>query len=161
MIASLLPALESSGLRNRNLIVWEKESPGMGSGFRPMHECVLHLTKGTGKYYYLDTGNIIRCKRVAGAAKEHPTEKPEGLMRSIVRVVAGPGDLVVDPFTGSGSTGVAAVRLGCRFLGWDRDERFVALASERLAAAASAVHVGSPAQVARAAQTELSLGGGE
>lgn len=132
MIASLLPALESSGLRNRNLLIWQKESPGMGQGFRPMHECVLQLTKGTGRYRHLDTGNIIKAKRVTGAAKEHPTEKPEALMRALIRVVAGPGDLVVDPFMGSGTTGVAAVKLGCRFTGFERDPMFVDLARRRL-----------------------------
>jgi len=161
MIASLLPALESSGLRNRNLLIWEKESVGMGSGFRPMHECCLHLTKGTGKYYAADTGNVSKCRRVPGAQKEHPTEKPADLMRSIVRVVAGPGDLVVDPFCGSGQTGVAAVRLGCRFYGIERDARFVPVSRERLAAAASAVDRRSPVQVVRAAQVELFGGGGD
>jgi site-specific DNA-methyltransferase (adenine-specific) len=62
----------------------------------------------------------------------HPTQKPIALLRRILAASAAPGDLVVDPFCGSGTTGVAALAQGCRFLGLDQDAEYVALAARRL-----------------------------
>lgn len=60
----------------------------------------------------------------------HPQQKPEDLLRWLVRSYSSPGDLVVDPFAGSGSTGHAALAEGRRFLGWDLDPRWGTRASE-------------------------------
>ncbi len=62
----------------------------------------------------------------------HPTQKPRRLLERIVRASSQPGDLVVDPFCGSGTTGVAAVELGRRFLGIELDPNYVALARARV-----------------------------
>lgn len=62
----------------------------------------------------------------------HPTVKPEGLMRYLVRLVTPPGGVVVDLFCGSGSTGVATVKEGFRFLGIDKTPEFVLLSRARL-----------------------------
>lgn len=75
----------------------------------------------------------------AGVAKgtrrnTHPTKKPIGLMRWLVRLVTPPGGLVLDPFTGSGTTGIAAMAEGCRFLGWEMTPEYHKIASERLRA---------------------------
>ncbi len=62
----------------------------------------------------------------------HPTQKPIALLDRVVAASAQPGDLVLDPFCGSGTTGVAAVRAGCRFLGLEMDPAYVELAARRL-----------------------------
>jgi site-specific DNA-methyltransferase (adenine-specific) len=62
----------------------------------------------------------------------HPTQKPLALLERVVAASAGPGDLVLDPFCGSATTGVAARALGCRFLGVELDPEYVALAARRL-----------------------------
>lgn len=62
----------------------------------------------------------------------HPTVKPEALMRYLVRLVTPPGGVVLDPFCGSGSTGVAVVKEGFRFLGIDKTPEFVLLSRARL-----------------------------
>ncbi len=62
----------------------------------------------------------------------HPTQKPLALLERVIAASAAPGDLVVDPFAGSGTTGVAAVAAGCRFLGVERDPAYVDLAARRL-----------------------------
>jgi site-specific DNA-methyltransferase (adenine-specific) len=54
-----------------------------------------------------------------GVNHVHPTEKPVALMERLVRLFTDPGDLILDPFAGSGTTGVAAIRLGRRFIGWE------------------------------------------
>jgi site-specific DNA-methyltransferase (adenine-specific) len=76
--------------------------------------------------------------RNGGARNFHPTVKPIRLMEWLVRLVTPPGGLVVDPFTGSGTTGCAAVRQGFDFLGVEREEPFVQLAVRRIGLAAGA-----------------------
>lgn len=72
----------------------------------------------------------------AGAKNDHPMVRPVELMRWLVRLVCPPGGVVLDPFCGSGTTGVAAVEEGMGFVGVDRSERWVSeLAQPRLAAA--------------------------
>lgn len=65
----------------------------------------------------------------------HPTVKPEAVMRWLVRLVTPAGGLVLDPFTGSGSTGKAAVLEGCRFIGCELTAAYVPIAEARIAAA--------------------------
>lgn len=62
----------------------------------------------------------------------HPTQKPLALIERVLAASTAPGDLVLDPFAGSGTTGVAALRASCRFLGIERDPEYVALAGRRL-----------------------------
>lgn len=64
----------------------------------------------------------------------HPNEKPETVMEKLVTLVSEPDDLVMDPFCGSGTTGVACLRLGRRFIGIEREEKYARLATERLLA---------------------------
>ena len=70
-------------------------------------------------------------------ANHHPTVKPTDLMRYLCRLVTPPGGLVLDPFTGSGSTGKAAVLEGFRFLGCELSEEYIAIARARIAAAST------------------------
>ena len=65
----------------------------------------------------------------------HQTQKPLRLMESLVRDFTDSGELICDPFAGSGTTGVACKRLGRRFLGWEREPKYHAIAEKRIAAA--------------------------
>jgi site-specific DNA-methyltransferase (adenine-specific) len=65
----------------------------------------------------------------------HPTVKPTDLMRYLCRLVTPPGGIVLDPFTGSGSTGKAAILEGFRFIGIEREAEYVEIAKARIAAA--------------------------
>lgn len=65
----------------------------------------------------------------------HPTQKPDALMEKLVRLFTDPGETVCDPFSGSGTTGLAALRLGRSFVGWERDPRYHAMAMRRLTGA--------------------------
>jgi site-specific DNA-methyltransferase (adenine-specific) len=66
------------------------------------------------------------------ARPDHPCPKPIALMDQLVRDFTDPGELICDPFAGSGTTGVACKRLGRRFIGWERDPEFHAAAVKRL-----------------------------
>jgi site-specific DNA-methyltransferase (adenine-specific) len=65
----------------------------------------------------------------------HQTQKPLALMELLVRLFSNPGELIADPFAGSGTTGVAAIRQGRRFRGWELDPAYAAIARKRIAAA--------------------------
>jgi site-specific DNA-methyltransferase (adenine-specific) len=65
----------------------------------------------------------------------HQTQKPIALMELLVRLFSDKGELILDPFGGSGTTGVAAIRQGRRFLGWELDPTYAAIARKRIAAA--------------------------
>lgn len=65
----------------------------------------------------------------------HPTEKPLALMSEIISDFTSPGELICDPFMGSGTTGVAAVKAGRRFVGIEMDERYFEIACDRIRAA--------------------------
>lgn len=100
--------------------------------------CALHFTNGSPAYYDKAGSNVLAASRVRGDAREHQTQKPVDLLRSLIRVVAPPGGLVLDPFAGSGSTGVAAVEEGREFVGVEREAAYVETARRRLAAASDA-----------------------
>lgn len=71
-------------------------------------------------------------ERTTTYKNDHPTVKPQALMRWLVRLVAPRGSVVLDPFMGSGSTGVACVYEGCSFLGIEQDPHYCALAVARI-----------------------------
>jgi len=77
----------------------------------------------------------------------HPTVKPVALMRWLVRLVTPPGGLVLDMFAGSGTTGVACVAEGMRFLGIEREEEYAAIAEARIAHAEAVRDSSAPAMV--------------
>lgn len=136
-VPNLAPAIESSGWRYQNMIVWDKWHMGLGAGFRARHEIVLHFTAGSPKYHDKGTANVIVAKRVSADEREHQTQKPVDLLQRLLRVVCPSGGAVLDPFMGSGSTGVAAVMEGMRFYGIDRDPQHVETARRRIEAASA------------------------
>jgi modification methylase len=73
-------------------------------------------------------------ERLKGAdgKKVHPTQKPEGLLARVLLSSSRPGDLVVDPFNGTGTTGAVAKRLGRRYIGFERDKTYAAAAEARI-----------------------------
>jgi site-specific DNA-methyltransferase (adenine-specific) len=88
-----------------------------------------HLEKG--KY----ATNLWRIPSLKGATKEkagHPSQKPEALIERIVKSSSAPGDLVIDPFLGSGTTAVVAQRLERRWIGIEKNEQYVKMARARL-----------------------------
>jgi site-specific DNA-methyltransferase (adenine-specific) len=108
--------MEAAGFRVNQCLVWKKSHFGMGTYWRNQHENIVFASNGM-PAPMLDRGmgSVIECAAVASEARLHPTEKPTALVEAIIRAV--PGDLMFDPFMGSGTTGVAAVRCGRSFIG--------------------------------------------
>lgn len=131
MMPHLQAAIESADLRSKGVLVWDKTYFGMGDCFRNQHEFVLHFTNGRGRDpQRRDVGNVFHCPPVRGG--QHPNEKPVKLLRDILEVVAPPGGRVLDPFMGSGSSGVAAAMLDLKFTGIEPDPGFIEIARNRI-----------------------------
>jgi hypothetical protein len=82
---------------------------------------------------YTGGSQNIGLNRVITVKNNHPTVKPVAVMRWCIRLVTPPGGVVLDPFTGSGSTGIAAVREGVNFVGIEREAEYLAIAEARIA----------------------------
>lgn len=91
-------------------------------------DCAVKALDGNSRFFY--TAKASRTDR--GADNKHPTVKSTKLMQYLVRLVTPPGGIVLDPFAGSGSTGVAAKREGFDFVGIERESEYVETARKRL-----------------------------
>lgn len=140
MAGQIGPAIESTGLAWKNVIVWDKGRPGLGRGFRPSHELILEFGKGKPEYTRYNGRNVIQCPVVPSGLRVHTTEKPLKLLRDIIELTTNPGAVVLDPFAGSAAVGVAATLAGRRFIGIERDPRHFETATARLNYGATADH---------------------
>lgn len=110
------PIAEKVGFKFWKPIVWNKMAIGMGYHYRAKYEFILFFEKGKRKLNDLGVPDVLECKRVH---RGYPTEKPVALIETLISQSSGHGDLVVDPFFGSGSTLVAAENLGRKAMGCD------------------------------------------
>jgi len=150
-------ALQDLGFWILNDIVWRKANPMpnfKGTRFTNAHETLIWAAKSRGGRRYtfnydamkmandelqmrsdwslpLCTGEE-RLKDATGA-KAHPTQKPEALLHRVILASSKPGDVILDPFFGTGTTGAVARRLGRRFVGIEREPDYAAIAERRIA----------------------------
>lgn len=123
------PIGEAAGFTFWKPLVWDKTTIGMGYHYRARYEFVLFFEKGKRRLNDLGMADIITAARVRDA---YPTEKPVDLSKALITQSSAPGDVVADPFMGSGSVGEAALRAGRRFLGNDLSTKAVDIAAQRL-----------------------------
>ena len=149
-------AVQDLGFWVLNDVIWRKSNPMpnfRGRRFTNAHETLLWCARSrearyTFNYEAMKALNddlqmrsdwlIPLCGgperlRAADGSKAHPTQKPEALLHRVLLAMTRPGDLVLDPFFGSGTTGAVAKRLGRRFIGIERDPAYAALARRRIA----------------------------
>ncbi len=130
-------ALQVAGWTWRGVAVWNKPiSRPFRRGFRRSTEYILWATKGpinaSANPVFLP--GVLTSSQPRGTERHHITQKPVDLMQELVRLCV-PGGTVLDPFAGSGSTGVAALREGRAFLGVEIADQYAAIARERLGTA--------------------------
>jgi len=123
------PIAEQVGFRFWKPLIWDKRKIGMGYHYRARYECILFFEKGKRKLNNLGIADIIEMPRVY---RGYPAEKPTGVSEVLISQSTEPGDLVIDPFMGSGSVGAAAVALGRSFGGNDICAEAREIAEERL-----------------------------
>ena len=118
----------------KNVLVWDKQMPGMGDvegNWQNSYELIIYAKKGRRILPYRRS-SIISVQRPDKDNHIHPTEKPVPLLEELLKVSTDKGDLVVDPFAGSGSTILASQRLGRRAIGIEKNPAFHERASRRL-----------------------------
>ena len=123
------PEAERAGFRFWKPLVWDKKTIGMGYHYRARYEFILFFEKGKRRLNDLGIADIISVPRVH---RGYPAEKPPAVSEVLIRQSTVPGEVVADPFMGSGSVGVAALRSGRRFRGTDLNLQAVRLTAERL-----------------------------
>ena len=123
------PIAEQVGFRFWKPLVWDKKLIGMGYHYRARYELVLFFEKGKRKLNDLGIPDIMEVPRIH---RGYPTEKPPEVSSVLIGQSTEPGALVLDPFMGSGSVGVAAVRGGRSFWGNDLCREAVELSEGRL-----------------------------
>jgi modification methylase len=153
--------LQDLGFWILNDIVWRKTNPMpnfRGRRFTNAHETLIWASRDSSKSYTFNyeamkaandelqmrsdwlfpicTGN----ERLKGGEgrKVHPTQKPEALLHRVLQASTRPGDVVLDPFFGTGTTGAVARRLGRHYVGVERESAYIAAAEARIAAVAPA-----------------------
>ena len=150
-------ALQDEGFWILNDIIWRKANPMpnfKGTRFTNAHETLIWASQGedakyTFNYKAMKTlndelqmrsdwvlpicGGQERLKR--NGTKAHPTQKPESLLYRVMLSCTKPGDVVLDPFFGTGTTGAVAKRLGRKWIGIEREESYIEVALERIEAA--------------------------
>ena len=127
--------LQQSGLNLKSQIIWDKVIHGMGDlkgEYAPQHENIFFATKSGFFFHGKRPSTIIRQKRVLPDKLTHPNEKPVPLIAKLILDCTRPGDTILDPFMGSGTTGVACVQTGRNFIGIEIDEKYYAIAQRRI-----------------------------
>jgi site-specific DNA-methyltransferase (adenine-specific) len=130
--------INPSPLKYKRACVWVKpdSTPQLnGQGPAQGAECFVAAWGGTGHAKWNAGGKrgvYTHCVNNSERDGRHPTEKPRRLMAEIIADFTGPGETILDPFMGSGTTGVAAVQMDRNFIGIEKDERYFAIACERI-----------------------------
>jgi site-specific DNA-methyltransferase (adenine-specific) len=145
-------AIQKLGMSIVNSVVWVKTHPSPMRSVRrlvPAHEDIIWAKRSPDSTHHFDQQRMrdlngghramtsvwpfYPARRWERRHGWHPTQKPEDLVERMVLAASRPGDLILDPFVGSGTTAVAAVRHGRRFIGIDQEPRYLAIAHRRVA----------------------------
>ena len=137
-ITTLWRYLEEVGFRPRNTFYWIKtnKAPTPRSNFKSSVETAVVFTKGRTTEKWRgggDQDNYYESPFVSGDEKrDHPTQKPVGLFQHLIEIFTDEGDVVLDPFIGSGTAAVASVKSGRRYVGVEKQEKYVEMARDRV-----------------------------
>jgi len=130
----LAQRMDTDGLRFFHSVIWDKCNPGIGWRYRRQHEMVIVGHRADGAIGWNPEAkalaNIIRVPKPNNHF--HPNEKPTMLIAPMLYAHTTPGDMVLDPFMGSGTTGVVAIQQNCRFIGIESDPAHFEVACQRL-----------------------------
>ena len=139
-------AVQSKARRITSTCVWNKDWIGVGSmnGLRCQHELVFLMGGPEFAIENRSVGDVWTERWASSRPSGHPAEKPVALVRRILELTS--PSLVLDPFAGSGTTGVACVQTGRNFIGHEIDPGYVEIARRRIAEAANVL--GGPVCVA-------------
>ena len=132
-LTEMLTMSANVGFKLHNLLVWEKNNCTPSQFYMKNCEYILFLRKGKAKWINDIGGSktVHKFNNIIGG-KLHPCEKPVDLLEFYISNSSNKEDVVLDPFMGSGSTGVAAKNLNRDFIGIELDEKYFEIAKERI-----------------------------
>jgi site-specific DNA-methyltransferase (adenine-specific) len=113
--------------RVKNALVWIKNNHGSGDltgAYAPQYEMVIFAAKGRRKLNCQRHPDILKYATVSSQARRHPVQKPVDLLQFLIEKSTKPGEIVLDPFAGVGSTALAAKQTGRRYLAFEIDDQF-------------------------------------
>lgn len=116
----------------RHLVIWEKHNFGLGWAFRHQYEMILILEKGKPKYNLKNFSDVQTCSHINHSQITHPHEKPVDLISKMIEHSSKEGDLILDPFCGSGAVCVACKEMKRDWVGIELDKRYVEMARRRI-----------------------------
>ena len=173
-------AMQDQGYWILNDIIWRKSNPMpnfRGTRFTNAHETLIWASRSEDSRY---TFNYRAMKALndelqmrsdwvlpicaggervrEGGAKAHPTQKPEALLYRVLLACTNKGDVVLDPFFGTGTTGAVARRLGRRWIGIERESRYIKVARERIDSTLELDESAMKVMASRATQRKLPFG---
>lgn len=131
-VSEFIYSAKQAGYDIKNLVVWDKGQFGMGGNWRPIHELILICSKGRFVTKSNNLKTIIKFKKVHHTKAMHPTEKPIDILEHLISEPDYNPKTILDPFMGSGSTGVAAKNLNRKFIGIELDEGYFNVAKQRI-----------------------------
>jgi len=115
----------------KNVLCWDKANIGLGHYFRRRHEFILFASKGKRHLNSKNIPDVWKIKRVT--ASKYPTQKPTEVFELMLIGSSEKNFVVCDPFLGSGSSAIAAIKSGCLFLGCDISDKSISISKERVA----------------------------
>jgi site-specific DNA-methyltransferase (adenine-specific) len=128
-VASYTKANVAAGIRPATSLKQCVEAPRVENGRWPANVILSGIEETWGRYFYAAKAS----KADRGPGNNHPTVKPNDLLRYLVRLATPPGGTVFDPFMGSGSTGVAAIQQDFSFVGCEQQDEYIEIARRRIA----------------------------
>ena len=131
-VSAIRATMVEKGLSTR-LCIWEKTNPSPMNGqviWLSGIECCVYGKKKNATFNEHCKNTVFRFPTVRG--KLHPTQKPIDLMKYLIEVSSNENDIVLDPFMGSGSTGVACLNTNRSFIGIELDKNYFDVAKERI-----------------------------
>jgi len=131
-IPAFIESGKKAGFDVKNLMVWNKDWLGMGGNWRPNCEFILLLTKGRFVTHSKNKTNIITYRRMSSQKMEHITQKPVLLMEELISEPDYNPQVILDPFMGSGTTGIACKNLGRDFIGIELEDKYFNIARDRI-----------------------------
>lgn len=126
-------AMQKAGFNFINDAVWVKSSWGIGYNFRPAHEHILLFSRSkTIKATHASLSSVLKYPRVHISVKKHMTEKPVALMAELILGLTKLGSIIMDPFMGVASTGVACLENKRKFVGTELRNDYYEIGKARL-----------------------------
>lgn len=119
----------------KNIIVWNKNNHGSGDlkgAYAPKHEFVLYGHKGRSLFRNKRVPDVMDCAKIPSSKLTHPTEKPIELLETFILNSSDEKGIVLDAFSGTGSTGLASLKNNRRFLGFELENTYCEIANERI-----------------------------